>query len=334
MASLATSEDSSYMMLSLPTQWTSGRYPSVSVKPHGDVKVVVCVYDVTVGNNIYYCVGVINKDMGVTDWGTIGEVCGSGWRPRAALVSMSEKLYIIETHCFDSSKFCSRVGEVKLDSKTITWGISDSSKDGVNPSISATCTDDGTAMVGTAMVVTEDRRSNRIQLYSGTLNTEHRKVEWKEITDIPNFRGMEPDICIGANIIVVVCRCGSYRSIIRFKTGQIERDLHISWASASELPRSDSGNYRDGRNPSISFNSSGAIVEVHQTWTLRKLSWSCGLVKRGSITWGESKIHDFGEYPSISLCDDGFFYEIHKTHFGTHLFTEQGQLITQTVSLT
>ena len=89
---------------------------------------------------------------------------------------MSEKLYIIETHCFHSSKFCSCVGEV---SKTITWGIPDSSKDGVNPGISAT--DDGTAMV------TEDRRSNCIKLYSGKLTTEHRKVEWTEITVLPNF---------------------------------------------------------------------------------------------------------------------------------------------------
>ena len=47
MASLATSEDSSYMMLSLPTQWTSGRYPSVSVKPHGGESGSVCLYDVT-----------------------------------------------------------------------------------------------------------------------------------------------------------------------------------------------------------------------------------------------------------------------------------------------
>ena len=158
-----------------------------------------------------------------------------------------------------------------------------------------------------------------MQLHHGTVNTHTKKVDWVGISEIPDFRGVEPDICINASKIVIACR--SVDDTIQFKIGSRNKEENI-WGSSCLLVN---GNFVHGRNPSISLNSNDDIIEVHQTWALRKLSHCCGHVEGDHlINWGESKMQDAGEFPSISLCDDGFFYEVHKTYFGIHLFTMPG----------
>ena len=321
-----------------PRKWARGRVSAVSVRNYHDsnanrdVALAVCVHDVTVGNNLYYRVGIVNKSSGRTAWGEPGESYQSGRRPDASLICMNQRFYIIETHSsyFGLSFFCG-IGEVDIESKTIQWNRNGftSPTPGQHPKVSAK--DDGSVVI-----VTEQRfsRQGNIVLHSGKIDTEMEAVTFRinhSTLVIPNFYGVEPDVCMRDDKIIVACRSrGRSRGIIRFIMGCME-DINkldtIRWKPTSQLS-TDCNSPIYGRNPSISFNVSGAIVEVHQTWSLRKLSHCCGridCVGDEPIIWGESERHDFGEFPSISLCDDGFFYEVHKTNFGIHLYTAQGK---------
>ena len=132
-------------MLSPPTRWISGRYPSVSVKPYRDLTVAVCVYDGTLRPGIDCCVGTINKITGVTQWGNPAVCADRGSHPSVSLLHTNEKLYVIEANSFfwSSQGFQSRVGEVNVDNKTIEWGTPDFYK-GIHPKVSTR--GDGTAM--------------------------------------------------------------------------------------------------------------------------------------------------------------------------------------------
>ena len=300
-----------------PTPWNTGRCPSVSVKPYGDATVAVCAYDFSFGYGIKCCVGkVTDKFAGVMEWGVPAACSDWGYDPGVSLLRVNGKLYVIEANSSKSifiTKFQYRVGEVDDFNKTITRGTPDKSK-GFHPKISTK--DDGTVMA-----VAEKGHSSDSN--HGKINLENNKVAWKATFEIPKFCGVKPDISINANKIVVACRSGM---IIRFKVGTF--DENIIWGDIN-VPH-----LSNGRNPSISINSTGDIMEVHQTWAGRMLSRCCGHVGDDyMINWGESKIHDYGEYPSISLCDDGFLYEVHKTHFGRQLFIVPGRMSTPNVSL-
>lgn len=300
---------------SAPTRWATGRYPSVSVKSYGDLTVAVCAYDFTFSNGINCCVGAIDKITGFTEWGAPTVCCYRGWRPSVSLFCANEKLYVFEANSFFwTESFLYRIGEVDVNSKTVAWGSPDIIG-GVNPKVSAT--DGGTVMA----VAVRGRQSKTMHLHRGTVDTHTKKVAWTAILEIPDFRGVEPDISINASKIVIVCR--SVDDTIQFKIGRMnEEDIWVS----SHL--SVNNNFVYGRNPSISLNSDGVIMEVHQSRALRKLSRHCGHARDdNSISWSESKTQDPGEFPSISLCEDGFFYEVHKTNFGIHLYTMPGQLI-------
>ena len=302
-------------MLSPPTKWMKGRSPSVSVKPYRGLTVAVCVYDGTVSPGIDCCVGTIDKVTGVTQWGNPAACADRGSHPSVSLLHTNGRLYVIEANSFFLSwqGFQYRVGEVNVDNKTIEWGTPDAS-DGTHPKVSTK--DDGTVMA-----VTE--KGNNIQLYRGSVNINDRKAVWRNAIAIPDFIGTKPDISINADKIVVAC-CSS-QSLVYFKIGRINGE-NLDWISVSD------SSY--GWNPSISLNSNGAIMEVHQTWSGRKLSRCCGYIDdNNKIIWGERKVHDYGEYPSVSLCDDGYFYEVHKTNFGWYLFFLPGQLMTPNVSL-
>ena len=300
-------------MLSPPTKWTRGRYPSVSVKPYRGLTVAVCAYDGTVRSGIKCCVGTIDKVTGVTQWGDPAECADRGSHPSVSLLHTNGRLYVIEANSFfQSSKgFQYRLGEVNVGNKTIEWGIP-YHHEGIHPKVSTK--DDGTAMAVA-------KKRNNILLYRGSVNINDRMAVWRNGDPILDFHGMKPDISINADKIVVACCSGG---MIRFKIGRIIGQ-NLDWISVSDRSY--------GLNPSISLNSDGDIMEVHQTRSGRKLSRCCGRIDDNEIIWEESKVHDYGEYPSVSLCDDGYFYEVHKTNLGWRLFILPGQLMTPNVSL-
>ena len=116
------------------------------------------------------------------------------------------------------------------------------------------------------------------------MNIHDKKAVWRNKDTILDFLGMKPDISINADKIVVACCSGG---MIRFKIGRIIGQ-DFNWISMSECSY--------GLNPSISLNSDGDIMEVHQTRSGRKLSRCCGHINdNNEIIWGERKVHDYGE---------------------------------------
>ena len=147
------------------------------------------------------------------------------------------------------------------------------------------------------------------------------KIEWKDDQTVPGFCGVEPDVTINLNRIVIACRDKGIRS----KMGTINDDHSICWVGAScELPCE--GDNRWSASPSIALNSHDTIVEIHHMRSLRGsiTSYCCGQVIEDSILWGKRISHNsnFGEYPCISLSDDGTIFEVHRT--GTELLHRKG----------
>ena len=293
--------------LVLPTKWVEGKYSGVDLSR----KVVVCVCDVALDRGLYYQVGVINQVSEKTTWGDSTKY-DTGQYPSVALIMMGDKLYAIETHFSDIFNSCYyTVGEVKTEDKSIQWGSNCRLGRGKNPKIAAN--DNG-------VVIAVKEMSwdffDRFKLVIGTFDPSTKQIAWKPELTVPDFCGVEPDVAINLKKIVIACR--NYGKV-RFKMGNIKDDYRIGWVGAS-------CDLQGGRSPSIALNSRDAIVEVHQSWTLRRLSNCTGQVLEDSIQWGEVKVHDYGEYPCISLSDDGTYFEVHKTNFGTNLFYRNGEL--------
>jgi hypothetical protein len=315
--------DKMHMVLNIPSRWIPGKYSGVDMRVCDDVKVVVCVCDVPFGCTLYYCVGVVGAS-GVIDWISSPESYETGQYPSVSLIQRDKELYAIETHSSDYFNTCYyNIGKVDVKEKRIKWGNSHRIGRGKNPKVS-------TSNNGAVVVVRERSYSywDYLELSVGELPAGGREIDWKlEDQTIPHFHGVEPDVAINTSKIVVVCRSIGR---IQLKMGNINNNLSIDWLPAN-LELLAHGRRVDGRSPSISLNSQCAILECHQTWSMRKLSYCYGYISNDRLLWGESEVRDTGEYPCVSLLDDGSVFETHKSHVGNRLFYRQGELVNQFV---
>lgn len=314
--------EESHLLLTPSTRHGTGRCSSVSVYPVKDVgTVVVCVRDITLRSALYYSVGIVKEDTGTTEWG-VSRKYSSGQHPSVCLIWFNEELYVLECHCSDLLKLCYyRVGKVSVQDKYIRWAPA---KDnflcsGKRPKI--TGNDKGVVVVIKEEMCTWDS----LNYFIGCVRPQGMIIDWvtegKE-TKIPNFEGVEPSIAINdKDQVVVISR--SSGNIIKARLGillNIHNNLSILWTGS---------NYRlqtAGKNPSISLNSDGNIVEIHQTNLWKQLSTCCGRVSKSSIVWGEEKTINNGEYPTVSLSGDGVVFEMHASPLGFSLFFSQGVL--------
>ncbi len=135
---------------------------------------------------------------------------------------------------------------------------------------------------------------------------------------ILDFDGVEPDVAISDTTIVVICRTGL--STLQTKVGTIHSDRQIHWGPTMPLSST-------GINPTISINSKGYVVEIHQTKMFRSLIRNCGhILPDKTIAWKQASTYTQGEYPTVSINDDNFVFEMHKSNFGLKLFHSQGEL--------
>lgn len=148
---------------------------------------------------------------------------------------------------------------------------------------------------------------------------EDLKIEWKSNGRISSLHGVEPDIAINSQNAVVIYRTGT--QLLKTAVGTIKPNhSSIDWNEAEPLPST-------GINPTVSMNSHGVIIAIHQTKLLRRLKQSYGkLLQDGTIGWKNTSYFSLGEYPTVSISDDNFVFEMHKTNFGFNLFQSQGIL--------
>ena len=299
--------------LTAPTKWVEGKYSGVDLS-NGQDKAVVCVRDVGQFKKLYYHVGAI--DGVKIAWGDTRDY-DTGRYPSVALIEMGGSLYAIEVHQSSIYNSCYyKVGKVKTSNKSILWEHSVCFSGGKNPKLAAN--DNGIVVAVKEMSWSYH---NNLQLVVGVFDPTAMKINWKPDQTVPDFCGVEPDVAINPNKIVIAC-CNKG---IRFKMGTINNDDHsICWVDASYerriLGEGDYGWSTRPASPSIALNSHGTIVETHYvypSWPLMSksvLSYHYGRVSKDSILWEDESIsRNLGEYPCISLSNDGTIFEVQKT---------------------
>ncbi len=297
-------------------------HPSICV--HHEENLVVGAFSRTrtMFNDLVYRVGRLDKGGFNIQWG-IDVYYSKGCDPSIALIRTAigeeQRYYVVETHKSQFYKTCYyRVGEVNEDLFTIDFGPDIWLCRGLKPKVCAK--DDRTVII-----ITEKTYSpNSIQYRIGRVNVDAKTINWHVIwMEFIELPGISPSISISEeNHVVVAC---VYRSNLVFIVGDLQDRhgrLNIVWGAA--------GIHGKGTNPSISVNSHGHVVEAHQKEFLRMLCHKIGVCdeRRSRIAWDNNNCiqYTLGRFPSISIADDGYVIESHKTNFGNQTFLSHGQL--------
>ena len=314
-------------LLTDPDLFCSGRCSSVSKHPTENV--VVSVHDCTFTFGLYYRVGICDYN-GEIDWSPECKY-DSGAFPSVAVIHFNGEFYVLETHVVsDCVRTCYlNFGKVDVNAKTIRWSQPDNNKaflrlgSGKKPKLCAN--DEGIFLIASEKAFTR----NSIQYWSGRLQNirnQEVRVGWAPIIDwnsggkpaIIDFTGVEPDIALSNRVVTLIWRTTAKE--VQSIMGTVNDRNEIVFddpTSVQELPS-------PGMCPSISINARGFRFACLQTSRGRQIRRYFG---HNSIKWSPVSTQSyFGEYPTVSLDDDGVIIEIHKTNFGTTLYKSEGEL--------
>ncbi len=310
-------------------------YPSV----HHKESLVVGVFGKThtLFNDLVYKVGRLDKGKLLVRWCNCKKDCKDckkdveytyteGHYPSVALFrthiegEAEHKYCVVETHQSQVYKNCYyRIGEVNEDLLTIDFGPDIKLCRGVNPKV---CAKDDC----TVIIISEKPYSSDIIQYSiGQVNVKAKTIEWHgdelRCKEFKELSGTCPSVSISKDNVVVACVNSSKLTFIvgNLRPGHQE----IAWG--------DVVNRGVGTNPSISVNSHGHVVEVHANGYARRLFYSIGEChgEERKIVWNNDfcdREYTLGRSPSISLADDGYVIESHRTNCGYQSYLSPGQL--------
>jgi hypothetical protein len=318
------------LLLTAPQPLTSGRRSSVCIDPERSVAVMV--YDNGLGR-LFSKVGTVTKRSMKVKWSTNLNQYGVGKQPSIALIYLAETLYILEIHrAVAWKKSHVKVGVVEIEGrKRIDWDEQEEELlcSVVKPKISA-------ANDGTFAIVHEAAYTRKKMKYHfGRLERREQdgriSLSLSEVTRCLSFddrvRGVEPDLAISGNRIVVVYRSGDLRCHMGV-VGDIHNHQNpIQWNDRNSQEKVGK-KATTGLNPSIDINGRGYVVLAYQTRT-RYIHYAHGHIKNNSIVWHHDDAASSGEYPSMTLADDGFVIETHKAWLGHGLFYASGKLLNQ-----
>ncbi len=299
-------------------------YPSV----HHKEGLVVGVFGQTLTPfyDLAYKVGRLDKEKLLVRWGNNHEYT-KGCYPSVALIHTGiegieredKRYYVVETHQSRLFKTCYyRVGEVNGYLLTVEFGPDIYLCDGVNPKV---CAKDN----GTVIIISEIQYSfEGIQYSIGQVNVKAKKIDWhtEKPREFKELSGICPSVSMSEDHVVVACVNSSELSFIAGILGPGHQD--IAWGAAA--------NRGVGSNPSISVNSHGHVVEVHGNGFMRRLFYSTGVChgEQRKIVWNDADFCDreytLGLFPSISLADDGYVIESHRTNCGYQTYLSSGRI--------
>jgi hypothetical protein len=312
-----------------PHTLAKGRRPSVSIDPERDM--MVTVYDDGFGG-LYCQVGNVNKRSNTVKWSDPVRY-GTGKQPSIALVRLDDHLYVIEVHRAFVFKQCFvKVGAVETgDVKRIAWRAEYPQEvlrcSVVKPKICATSD-------GYYVIVHEEAYTTKgIRYHYGRFE---RHVEGDQerlfLSELLRCRpfdgvyGVEPDIAISGNTVAVIFRSG-FRDLAYFMGNIHDLRNPIQWLQI-QYPVGVV-NPSTGVNPSISINHRGYVVVAYQTKIGRQIHYVHGCVKNNSIVWQQDvsrRSSSRGEYPTITLANDGYVVAMCKSWLGHNLFYSVGKL--------
>lgn len=305
----------SQILLTPSTRKGIGRCSSVSLCEARVGTLVISVYDDTMfQSSLYYSMGVVNGDSWTVKWNqnVTKKKFGTGQCPSVCLIKVADELYAVECHMHSSLSYC-RVGRVDEKSTCVMWGISTVICNGKNPKISGN--NNGTVVI----LVEEACTMNGIHCFTGTVNRHDMTIDQTVSNTINKFGGIEPNIAMNVNTVVAIYRSGV--RTISARLGELDGNSRIAWSDSEHEFKTA------GKNPAISLDSHGNVVEVHQTFLWKELKISHGLVSKDhkSIVWHKEKTFNGGEYPAVSLYD-GIIFEMHAAPIEYSLFYSLGKL--------
>jgi hypothetical protein len=89
------------------------------------------------------------------------------------------------------------------------------------------------------------------------------------------------------------------------------------------------GYVRDqGYSPAVAMNSSGHVIEVHDSGDGDLWYWSGRTLSGGLVEWLQHEKYDTGQEPAVALNDDGYVFEVHEDQSsdGGRLWYRMGKL--------
>ena len=306
------------LMLTGSCRFKTGTFPSVSI--HSSRNIAVLVYASNFGGSLYYSVGEVKKENIVTEWHSseLIDTARGGTTPSVTLIEFQNELYVVETHC--SYVFAGRsieirymVGKVIVNDFKIEWSPDEHLCMGYKPKV---CANDN----GSVVITCEQSGSYKLLYNNGKINLD-RNVDWQERDrEIPNVRGVTPDVAIHDNIVVFIYR--NYHHL-KYKIAKLVPNEAISWFSEKSLEER-------GKRPSISINRDGFVTIYYQSLLKERIYYFVGKLEKETnanetiIKCNDPLLHCTGNYPNVALADDGHVVVVYKSWFS--LFTLQGKL--------
>jgi hypothetical protein len=303
----------------------NGSRPSVSIDCERNV--AVAVYDDRFFG-LYCQVGDVNKRSNTVNWSEPVKY-GTGKQPSVALIRLGDLSYVLEVHReVIFKKSIVNVGSVQTEGvKRVVWKAEYPHEvlqcSVVKPKVSAT--NNGTYVIFHEEAYTRKGMRYHFGRFERREEVGQEKLFLSELQLCRPFLagyGVEPDLAISGNRVVVVFRSG-YRDL-DYYTGVIN-DLRnpIQWHQFQFHAGT-------GINPSISINGRGYVVVAYQTKTRRQLHYVYGHIENNSIVRrNDGMSSSFGECPTITLADDGYIVAVYKSWVGYDLLCCAGKLENQ-----
>ncbi len=202
---------------------------------------------------------------------------------------------VVEVHKSEGAKdtLWWRLG--KVEGASLHWQPNNVARDkGHRPSIALS--DAG------AMVEVHDANNNDLWYWTGQLKGESINFDKHGWYD----HGYDPTVAVNRKgVVVEVHQSALVPSALWWWVGQLDGTT-LRWTGHDRLKR-DSGNH-----PSVAINSSGLVVEVHDSGNGKLWYW-IGRVQGNGINWYGHAQYDSGVSPSVSLTDDNIVYEVHQS---------------------
>lgn len=267
-------------------------------------------------NDLWYYVGTIGTSGAIT-WGGAER---PNWHGRNCRVAINNEGRVVEMHqSLTHRRIYSRVGVVKEGK--ISWGECQRVEDGMNPAVALL--DDGTVI---CVYLTSSQGSYSSYSRVGFVKVESKAiVQWED----PTCYGTGRNLALTANrggVVIEMHQKAWRMNTLQYRVGKLHNShgqKQITWGEEIDCG--------GGWDPSVTLNSDGNVLEVHSTFTLRRLQYRNGVVDSNAfrIDWTRDAIqYDLGKYPSVCLNGnrERNVVEAHETNLGISVWCCSGSL--------
>ncbi len=245
---------------------------------------------------------------------------GTGSYPRVAI---NDRNTVVEVHGGDFREKCYyRIGKVAPEKGSITWFASKSFEKvmGHYPCVALTRTNH------VIVVYQRDIFTKALCYRVGSLHS--GIISWESVYNL-NIRADNFSMAVNShNTVILTYQTFNLR--IRYTVGQLD-------TSKGTIQFGKTVGMFAGTFPNVSLNDNDYVVLVHKSYLTPSLFSSVGKVtwngSTGTIAWSQTKNkgaekYGSGQYPSISMNDEGDMVETHMAVFpNIYLSYNTGQVI-------